>query len=103
LKEVSYANLGFNYLIKKYSKNGIIVKYYTTSNNFFLFYFFLNVISSHDDKAEFSAAITAVFRVTWSFRNHYNILIWCSRMLKTVALLKISVKTDIGQNIFRII
>ncbi len=32
-----------------------------------------------DDKAEFSAAITPGFSVTWSFRNHSNMLICCSR------------------------
>ncbi len=26
-----------------------------------------------------SAAISQVFSVTWSFRNHFNMLIWCSR------------------------
>ncbi len=31
-----------------------------------------------DGKAEFSAVITPVFSVTWSFRNHSNMLIWCS-------------------------
>ncbi len=30
-------------------------------------------------KTEFSAAITPVISVTWSFRNHYNILICCLR------------------------
>jgi len=25
------------------------------------------------------AIITPVFSVTWSFRNHFNVLIWCSR------------------------
>jgi len=29
-------------------------------------------------KAEFSAAITLVLTVTWSFKNHSN-LIWCSK------------------------
>ncbi len=29
-----------------------------------------------DGKAEFSAAITPVFSVTWSFRNNFNMLIW---------------------------
>ncbi len=30
-----------------------------------------------DVKAEFTANITPVFSVTWSFRNHFNMLIWC--------------------------
>ncbi len=42
----------------------------TIYNNFFLFkYIFLN---------EFSAAITTVFSITRPFRNHSNMLIWCS-------------------------
>ncbi len=40
---------------------------------------FSNIIYSCDGKAEFSAAVTAVFSITWSFRNHTNTLIWCSR------------------------
>ncbi len=30
-------------------------------------------------KSKFSAAITAVFSATWSFKNHSNMLIWCTR------------------------
>jgi len=37
---------------------------------------FQNVIYSCN---EFSAVITSIFSVTWSFRYHSNILIWCSR------------------------
>ncbi len=40
---------------------------------------FENVIYSYDGNAEISAAITHVFSVTLSFRNHFNMLIWCSR------------------------
>ncbi len=43
---------------------------------FFYFNIFYNVIYSFDGKAEFSAAITPVFRVTWSFRNHSDMLIF---------------------------
>jgi len=32
-----------------------------------------------DGKVEFSAAIIPVFCITWSFRNHSNTRIWCSR------------------------
>jgi len=45
--------------------------------------------------------ITSVFSVTWSFRNHSNMLIWCFKnhfllsMLKTVVLLNIFVETVI--------
>jgi len=30
-------------------------------------------------KAQFSTFIITVFSVTWSFRNHSNMMIWCSR------------------------
>ncbi len=43
-------------------------------------FFCCNIIYSCDGKAEFSAAITPVFSVTWSFRKHSNILICCSIM-----------------------
>ncbi len=35
--------------------------------------YFKSKMYSCDGKAEFSAAITPVFSVTWSFRNHSNI------------------------------
>ncbi len=35
---------------------------------------------SCDSKAEYSVVITLVFRVTWSFRNHSNMLIWCKNI-----------------------
>jgi len=38
-----------------------------------------NVIYYSDVKADFLADITPVFSVTWSFRNHSDILIFCSR------------------------
>jgi len=34
-------------------------------------------IYSCTGKAGFSTAISPVFSVTWSFRNHFNMLIWC--------------------------
>jgi len=44
--------------------------------------------------------ITPVFRVTWSFRNHSSVLMWCSKklflllsMLETLVVLHIYVKT----------
>ncbi len=33
---------------------------------------------SCDGKAEFSAVITLIFSVTWSFRNNSSVVIWCS-------------------------
>ncbi len=42
-------------------------------SNFFKFIYFCEC------KAECSVVITTVFIVTWSFRNHSNMLIWCSR------------------------
>ncbi len=58
-------------------------------------FFFLKLLKNlFICKAEFSAAITPVFSVTWSFRNHSSILICCSNrsMLKTVVLLNIFMK-----------
>ncbi len=52
------------------------------------------MVYSCDGKVEFSAAITPVFSVTWSFRNHSNMLILLLKkhllsILKTVVLLNI--------------
>ncbi len=47
-------------------------------------------------KTEFSEAITPVFSVTWSFRNHSDLVLkkhfWLLLMLKTVALFNMFVK-----------
>ncbi len=43
--------------------------------------YYYNLIESDFFKSEFSAVITSVFSVTWSFRNHSNILICCSRKI----------------------
>ncbi len=37
------------------------------------------VIYSHDGKAEFSAAITPAFNVTWSLRKHSKMLIYVDK------------------------
>jgi hypothetical protein len=42
---------------------------------------FWNVMYSCDGKVKFSATISQVFSVTWSFRNHSNMMIWCSRRI----------------------
>ncbi len=64
---------------QKYSKTVIMWKYYYNLRYFFfLFKYILSVNYSCDGKAEFSAAITPVFSVTWSFRNHSDLLTWCS-------------------------
>ncbi len=57
----------------KYSKNSNIVKYY--SNLKYLYYILIYLY--YVIKPNFQAAITAVFSVKWSFRNYYNMLIWC--------------------------
>ncbi len=64
---------------QKYSKHSNIVKYYYLFEYIWSVYFNIveNVICSCDGKAEFSF-ITPVFSVTWSFRNHSHMLIWCS-------------------------
>ncbi len=51
---------------QKYSKTSHIEKYYCKK----MFY----VIYSCDGNTKFSAAITPVLSVTWSFRNHCNML-----------------------------
>ncbi len=75
---------------QKHSENSNIKKYYySLKRTVFDLNIFLHVIYSSDNKADFSAAITPVFRVKWSFSNHSQMLIWCSRnisMLKTVVL-----------------
>ncbi len=45
---------------------------------------------SCDAKAEFSAAITLVFSITWLFRNNFNMLI-----IITIMLINTSVETVI--------
>ncbi len=54
----------------------------TIWNNCFLFEYFLNVIYSCDGKAELSSCEL----VTWSFRNHYNMLIWWSRNILIIII-----------------
>ncbi len=62
-----------------WSKNGLktVILWNVVTVEITVFYFniFLNVIYSCDGKAEFSAVITPVFSVTWSFRYHSNMLI----------------------------
>ncbi len=43
---------------------------------FFYLNIFWNVIYSCVGKAEFSAATSGM----WCFKNHYNVLIWCSKL-----------------------
>jgi len=42
---------------------------------------FCNVMYSCNGKVTFSATISQVFSITWSFRNHSNMMIWCSRRI----------------------
>ncbi len=63
---------------QKYIKNSNIVKNYY---NCFLAYDILNCNSFLWYKAEFLAAITPVFSVTWSFGNHSNMANWCLRKI----------------------
>ncbi len=64
------------------------------------------IIYIHTDKhniPEFSAVIIPFFRVTWSFRNHYNTLIWWSIIICTwflIFLIIINVKKFLLLNIF---
>ncbi len=80
-----YAHQSCIYLIKfiwyckKICKNSSIVKYhYNIKWLFSISIYFKISVYSCDDKAEFSAAITPVFSVTWCFRNHSNLQICCS-------------------------
>ncbi len=79
LKDISYAHQGCIYLIENTVKqfNCEILLQFKIS--VFYFNIFENIIYSCVGKAEFSAAITSAFSVTWSFRNPSNMLICCSR------------------------
>ncbi len=50
---------------------------------------FKNVIYSYDGKAEFLAAIIPIVSVIWSFRNHSNMPICCSRNIFYYLLKKV--------------
>ncbi len=70
------------FFLKKFLMRMKVVKHYY--NLKWLFWYiptliFQNVILTCDGKAEFLTAIISFFSVTWSFRNHSNLLIWCSR------------------------
>ncbi len=64
-----------------------IMKYHYNLKQLFSILIYFKAIYDCDGKGEFSAVITPVFSVTWSFRNHSNMLIWLLSMLKTVELL----------------
>ncbi len=66
----SLAHQGCSYLIKTTLETGIL---YNIITIVLYFNIFENVIYSYDDKGEFSAVVTPVFSVTWSFRNHYQL------------------------------
>ncbi len=69
------------YLIRNTVKTVILWNIITIlQSKWTVFYFniFLNVIYSCHGKAKSLLAITSVFNVTWSFRNHSNTPIWCS-------------------------
>ncbi len=66
---------GHNFGTTRYIEKKIIYTHITCVLFKYIFY----LIYFCDGKAEFSAAITSVFSVTWSFRNDYDMLIWSSR------------------------
>ncbi len=74
--------------------------------NRFLLKYIYNVFF-HVMQSRIFSIITPVFRVTWSFWNHTNMLISCWRhivllsMLKTVMLLNIFVKTFIYSQVHK--
>jgi len=79
LKEVSSAHQGCIYLIKNTVNASILWKNITIlKKTVFYLNIFENVIYSCDQSWIFSI-ITPVFSVTWSFRNHSNMLIFCWR------------------------
>ncbi len=65
------------YLNKNTEKNVILWNIIIIENNFSLFQYILKSNYSWYAKAQFSAATIPVFRVTWSFRNHSDMQIWC--------------------------
>ncbi len=48
--------------------------YYYLKLQLFIWIYVKNVIHCGDGKAEFLAAITPIFSVTWTFRNHSNMM-----------------------------
>ncbi len=57
----------------------IVKCYYHLKKNVLYFNIFWNVIYSCDAKLNFQHHYSTVFSVTWSLRNHHNVLICCSR------------------------
>ncbi len=77
-KSLMFTKAAFIWYSKKYSKKYFEIVLQFKRTVFYLNTFF-NWIYFCDGKAEFSAAITSVFSVTWSFRNSSDMLIWSSR------------------------
>ncbi len=89
-------NAAFFFIYKNIGKSELLLQ---CNIAFSILIYFKSVIYSCDGKAEFSAVVTPIFSVTWSFRNHSNMLICCSRKnriiinVEMVVLLNIFVKT----------
>ncbi len=64
----------FNQYVFFKCKNSTIVKYYNLKYSIWMFSGMI-----YWCKSWIFIIITPVFSVTWSFRNHFNMMIWCSR------------------------
>ncbi len=81
---IKYHKIIYGRYIHIYFYNHIIIwewwkEYYFNILLTFIWISFKNKMYFYDGKAGFSAVITPVFSVTWSFRNLSNMLISCSK------------------------
>ncbi len=78
-----------DFIFFSYSHQRLLLKWNMNEMITMVFYLniFYNVVYFCDGKAEFSAAITPVFSVTWSFRNHSKMLICCFQGWKQLCFL----------------
>ncbi len=68
----------------KCSNNSNIVKYYYNLKETVFYLNILKKVIYSSDQSWIFSIITPVFSVTWSFRNHSNMLIWCSFLIINV-------------------
>ncbi len=79
LKKISLLCLPSLHLLKNTVKTAILWEIITINITGFFFKYTLHFILFLLLEIWIFSIITPVFSVTWSFRNHSNMLIWCSR------------------------
>ncbi len=100
MQQVEVDNMWFHgFMLKNTVKTIILLPFKRKYFNMYVFNV-LNEMYSCDSNAEYSVVITLVFSVTWSFRNHSNMLIWCKTFLKTSVLLNLKKKSLFEIEIF---